>query len=77
MRVLTSLGHLGRLMHSLALLVLLVLPGAAESLRVAGPGRVALETGGELVVTRNASEPPFVLPPLAAARPLYVRDRAD
>ena len=44
------------------LIVLLLLAGA-DAARVAGPGRVALETGGEIILMRNASEPPFVLPP--------------
>jgi hypothetical protein len=45
----------------LLLLAVLVLAAATvESLRVASPGRVALETGGALTVLRNESEPPFV-----------------
>ena len=41
--------------------------GAIDALHVAGEGRVPLETGGEVTVLRNASEPPFSTPAAAAA----------
>ena len=41
---------------------LLSLSTAATAMHVAAPGRVALETGGELTLVRNESEPPFAAP---------------
>ena len=57
--------------------LLLLLLGSVDALRVAGPGRVALETGGEIIVTRNASEPPFALPPTSTQHQLGTSAPAD
>ena len=41
------------------LMMMLFIISKAPAMRIAGPARVALETGGVITVLRNASEPPF------------------